>query len=760
MNNYSFFIKNSLLFLFLLSCTTIYSQTKIKEGYIEYSLISAEIIDSNSVLTQDQLKQFATTLEAKISMSFYWNEDYVTVLKYDPISQDTLKGTVDIKAGKMYDYKTLMGEKSYTVQEVPETNKETFQQLPEAEKDFETILGLKCNKTIIEIPGSGYSELLCAEDLDFSQIDALTPLMTNHGFLARTRIISDGAKIEMGIKTFSPKIEDESIFFIDTLGRTNFSSMKDDFTEGFEKWDEEEKRINQEFGEFIPAGLNNNILQNLQKDGYLNAEDYKVNGIIEDKTNIDKTYILNLLLKKTLLIEEEPSNKIDSIFDVYDLNSPSIKLILKNPRWKYNPSSQNKDAILVAYSQDYLKEEAARKLIFKNLLSAHLITQEAQSLGNEYINGKVGLETLISEMKQFHPLDQKTVVNDDQLVDEIRKFYLLVEDALPIKVLKNGDNLIVSDGKYEHQMPLNDFKTYDYNNSTSSESIYLDTVNLDLSFYQKLLPFLKQIGADHNLNKTFSIYTYDGIYHHNIEEYDIDDIAEIYPVIDRPKSFLFLNTFEKGLGDPLYKFGVSFDFHPLSENEELYLDNPFIGDVDAGIDYITTPAKLSFIKYMTDNAITYNLSKDDISEFSTNILNSLVNDSDELLNYLPNIKISVNRLYDKTSRSQYEPMFDEKKNDFKHAYPSFHEVLKDDFIATAFEYDTENHKVNFMYKGEAQTIDPGNQNMLDFIRENLKESKSGRKFFFIKQLSVIKKEYYYLTEVEATQLRQMLDVSF
>lgn len=760
MDNYSFFIKNSLLLLFLLTCNTIYSQTKIKEGYIEYSLISAEIIDSNSVLTQDQIEQFAAIMEEKISMSFYWNEEYVTVLKYDPIRQDTLKGVIDIKAGKLYDFKIFMGEKSYTVQEVQEINKENYQQLPEAEKDFETILGLKCQKAIIEIPGGGHTEMLCAQDLDFSNIEALTPLMTNHGFVAQTRIIGDGAKIVMGIKTFSPKIEDESIFLIDTMGRTNLSSMKKDVMEGFKQWDEEEKKINEEYGKFTPSGANNRILQNLQNDGVLNAEDYRINGILEDKTNIDKTYILNLLLQKTLLIEDEPSNKIDSIFDKYDLNSPSIKLILDNPSWKTNPSSQNRDAILVAHSQDYLKQESTRKQIFKNLLSAHLLSEDAQSAGNEYINGKVGLETLISEMKQFHPLDQKTIVNDDQLIEVIRNFFLKIKDEFSLQVLKKGDNLSVSDGQYEHQMPLNDFKTYDYKNSTSAESIYLDNIQIDLSFYQKLLPILKQVGADHNLNKTFSIYNYEGIYHRNIETYAIEDITEIYPAIDRPKSYLFLNIFEKDLGDPLYKFGVSFDHHPLSENEELYLKNPFIGDVDAGINYISTPTKHTFIKYIKDNASNYNFNEEDLSLISSNIKKSLIRGSEELLTYLPNIKISVHKVLDDVSRSNYTPKFDETRNDFKDAYPSFHDVFKNDFIANSFVYDSENHKVKFIYQGKEQTINPGKYNMFNFIKENLKDAKSGKKLFFVKQLSPYKREYYYLTESEVTELRRILDVNF
>jgi len=731
-------------------------QQKITEGKMDFGLVSAKLVDEESFPgTPEQLEQMIAGIRANADMTFYWNEDYVKVLK--PIApQDTLTVIYDLEAGLAYTLKEVMGEEGYTVEKTPESTVAAAD-LPLGEPFPTPIFGLDCYEFVVESPNVQEMKIYTTKDLDFSDNPAISPLQNSNGFMVKTKIVGDGVEMIMGIRSFTPKIEDESIFAIDTINRTNFTETRNDLIQNFEDSETLLEQVDEDFGEFESSAANHDLLNLIIADSWIDAGGYPVSWIMESKKDIDRANILRILVEESNILEKDVA-KIEETLDSYGLNSPKVKLLLQHMNWASAPNDIKVDALVLGYSQDILSQSDTRSQIITNLERAKLLSRDNSDLKNQYLSGQVDLGTLMNEILQFTALPKKEVTSDEQILTEIKVFFTLLSDQfLNLEIFQKEDFIYISDGSYDHRIRLSDLKPYDYDRDNTSNSSSFSMIT-DFNFYNNLIPIVSQLAADQGSDLVFALYKYNGRVDNNIDEYDYESVLETFSGIFTPQDYVYLNIYPKNSGDPLLPLGISFDFHPLSENEELSLRSPFAGAYYAGTDYISSQSKEKFVQFLRAHMDEFDLTDAVINEIAESIRYDLIQDPNYLMRYLPNVKINCNITFKITPKSRYSPKFTAEKDDFKHAYPSLYRVIQDDFQATDFSYDAENHKVNFNYEGQSYTVDPGKINMLNFIKDHLTESKSGKRLFFIRKLSVTEKEYYYLSDEVAQELKAILSL--
>ena len=124
------------------------------------------------------------------------------------------------------------------------------------------------------------------------------------------------------------------------------------------------------------------------------------------------------------------------------------------------------------------------------------------------------------------------------------------------------------------------------------------------------------------------------------------------------------------------------------------------------------------------------------------------------------MNLTLSKVFDIEPKSNYKPQFTENNNAFQDAYSKLHQLIGSDFHATDYRYNEKEHKVYFNYNGVEQSVNPGDKNMLLFIIENVKASKSGRQFFPVRIFSVTEEHYYYLSTQQKQDLGILVKLNF
>ena len=280
-----------------------------------------------------------------------------------------------------------------------------------------------------------------------------------------------------------------------------------------------------------------------------------------------------------------------------------------------------------------------------------------------------------------------------------------------------------------------------------------ETVRLERIAFVTIIEKVKQFAADYNLDLAFSVGAFSRRFDF-IEPEDYKSMVELFPDLKLFETNMYAIMFDKEAYD-LSFVGTSYD----SDIATQLVINPFhTGDIDAGVDYLTSAKKDTFITYLKQNAEDFGLSTNELKEVSEQIKNKLLKDPFDLLTLVPSISLKVERINSGLSIS----LAGSEPEPFQNHFPrinNFFDHQLEDWVITQ---DESNPKVFTFQKVETSfQINFSSTNayhqFLKKITEELNEEKELIKF---QRLASFSTDYFYMSKRQKASLEKILEFKF
>ena len=592
----------------------------------------------------------------------------------------------------------------------------------------------------------------------------------NDGTLLSIEMNIGGMVMNYEMSSFIPEVVNEKYISTDFSQMQNLTETLKSLV-GDESEDEESpawvEELEKEYGEYKPQGINNDILVKIAEEGYTTME--SINYILEEKKDLDIPDLIDVLgpnydSEKSFFESKNPES-IVSDFKRWGIYSPSISTVISDTAyWNSLNVYKKKKCLKFAAMHDMYLTPEARKIIVNNAKSIRFITNADESINEKFINGKMGIDEWYAQFDNLAPLQQGKSKGDEEILSIIQYMFdeAFRDQFIEVDINLIDENIVVESKSSKHVMSIKDFYEIDYEseyNEKEERYEYEKDIVYDYSFYRKVVDKIKQVAADNGLRQGYMVYNTQPLGPLGMDEYAYQELVEQYPTLDHYEEKLYLKRMINKVYDPWARLNMSFPYHPeISIGGAETFGPGHLVDVNFDIQYVTTENKLNFINFMKRNAELYSLDAENIRRDSVEIMNNLMQGSENLINYLGNIKISINKTFPTISKSDYRKQFTEDRNDMSAAYYNIDRILGDDLILSDFRYDENQHKEYFTYEGKEYSIDPGEVNMMKFIGQHISENKSGKKFFRENTFSVTTEVYYYLLPVHAKLLKDMVNL--
>ena len=208
---------------------TIGNAQQFTEGVFEYGLISYKISkdSSDKRIISSVIKQLESTPDIK----FHFTPTRLSVSTPDLIDKG-LRVVIDLETYQEYNFATIAGVESFIInEEEPDLSRIIIinEEYGEGKKLSEKIHGLSCTEYSSD-NGDESVKFITTNDILLPDSTKLNSMMTNNGFLLSMNTNTDlGLSFTMGIKSFSPVIDDHTLLSIDTMGMNNMTTLRNDF---------------------------------------------------------------------------------------------------------------------------------------------------------------------------------------------------------------------------------------------------------------------------------------------------------------------------------------------------------------------------------------------------------------------------------------------------------------------------------------------------------------------------------------------------
>jgi len=757
---------NYFAFTVMLFFTTEVFSQKYTEGWFEFGLISLEVSEEAN-LDSSMVESIRNNMESELDMTIYFSENRVAIKK-SGLMGGVSHAVYDLKEKKFYEFKEVLGKRSFTVDnsDLPEFSEEELAAFPSINKESSVSLkkfDLECNKYELEA-ATGKAFIITTKDIVFADVLKLNQIPEDLGTVVQTIIDepSSGMKLVMGMKSFSPNIEDREVSSIDTIGMENVTLLRDASVVMFEKMAEEEQQNLEEYGEYNSSSTNIELIQKLVDLKAFNAEDYNISGAIESNDSYDIPSILLLAINSDQGLPKMARDSIKQIFLELDILTENVEKVLEleDDVWNEMHEVYRYESICLASIKDHLNSMKTKEMIVKNLKLQKLGEFDENNIAKDYINGLESIEHLLNETNVLTKLNKKIVTSNKEIYDEILYFFNIVflDSDINLDISRQGNivSLIQDELSYEIMMDQLKPKTYERNSENEYIAIYNDTTEINEEFYEYLLKIVKQIGADNSSPFSYNIFNLQPPLTTKIHENNYNGIIEILPFLNINIDALYFHKFAKEENDVFKYIGTSYPYHPDDISwSQIKLGNLFIGD---NAEYVTSKEKIEFIDFIKRN-------KDDLGledEFVENLffeinINRLYNSESSFLSRIPNFIIEGSS-YKFAKAEVFKTSVNEKYN-LKDVYPSIASFFGQDFQPTNFTYDEKMSQIGFTYLGKKYSVNNDEKSMLNFIYQNMKVNKSGKRLY-LKSQGFRKVKYFYVKPSLKEELSEIIDLKF
>lgn len=755
-------IKFLVLFLGLICTSVLYAQERHEKGTYEMKVTKIELSPEVGADSTMMLKQIQKQM-SKFDYTCVFTKDVVTIVQ-----------EVDVlfEKKKVRTVKDLIHKQQYFVREAgykKDTLKEPTSGLPYevkilSEKALDKkVFGLSqisytClvnnQDTVVVATTNDISipTFLLSDALNMAQKGTLTSIVFNIGI----------ATVTYEMISFVPEVEDEGLISTDFSMMQNLAEtikVPDNSKEKAKDW---VKELEEEYGVYRPQGENLDILQQIVKDGYLDAE--SIEHIVEDKADIDIPAIIEKLgmisfKKKGYFSLREPKSII-SDFKKWGMHSPSISTMLSHPTyWNSIDTFMRPKALAYASIHDALKSKPARQLIVDNAKSIRFVTDADESINKQFVDGNMGIDEWYGQYDTHYPLKKGTATQVGEVYLLVKRMFGFAFADMPVdaKVSIAGDEVQVKSKGTVHVLAMEDLYEDDYDRYNEAENRYekKESIEYNQAFYGTIVDKIKQVAADNGVGETYSVFTTNPVGPRNFDTYEYEELIRNFPEMAHYEERLYLKKNRMKVYDSEARLNMSFPYHPDRDASYQTSIGPghFVGaELDAN--YVPSESKLTFIRFLRENGPLYNLNAADVAKDSVTIMNSLMKGSENLIHYLGSVKFTVQK--EGGFQPEYRKTFTKDKNGLDVAYPAISRVLGDDLVISDFRYDEKEQNEYFTFEGKEYSIKPAGANMMKFIGENIDKSTSKKRFFRDNEFSMSREVYYYLLPEHADLLKNLV----
>jgi len=737
-------------FSFLIYSITISAQ--VTQGQYEMGLLKWELTDDfpgDSTMAATIVDRMNTELKKS---KFAFNQNYIVTYGVDEYGDEIGRTLFDSKNNVSYTFMQSEGIQFYQIDTIKApTSPQMEVSLESTKKLTEKRFGFNLEESTYLFAGK---EITFVHTSDVIQPEGntstLSPIPMDF-FMVEMRITEMGLVLSMGITDFSKEISNEKVFSTSIEGYQSRREFLSGLEEAFDFEDEKQK------GE----GINLDILEKLNDDGFFEETPYDFNYFWESNVSVDKFRILELMKNDATQVINLPIDSLESVMLSNNMVSPKAfdlfeKCTSKNADLE---TSEKWNLLMLCALRKHLDQKENRVIITENFKEKNKAFGFSETAFNDFTEGKIQLEEFLLKAKIFHKLATGKVKNNKDLTKAARDFLntALKKDIPDLKVKKKKNTLIISDGKREHSVLLNSLKEIDYDNYNEKKDTYgyVESFEIGASLFNELLPKVKQIAADNKLKYSYAIFDFREIFQGGIGYFY--SLNKAFPEIKIFESEYVLLKFASDDYD-LDGIGVSFLQKNAVELRQLEMIRMLIGDVDAGIEYITTETKDKFVDYLERNQKSRGLTKESLKETKKSIYENLYQAESQLIEMIPNLSTTV-----MSDHGLREPNISPERNSFKEVFPTLDKIVQGSFDAKNLTYLKEERKIALDFNGENYQLPRGNLEVMTEVAKILRKQENSEMDVYV-QLglwpSSVSQTYYYMTRKEKKELQQLLGIRF
>lgn len=741
-------MKNFLTILILFFSFSINSQ--ITQGEFKLELLNLEANDefpgdANSV---DQMKGRMNDEIKKAKL--YFNKNYASTLEVDEYGDEIKRTVFRVKDSVNFLFMISEGLKFYQIDtlNLSSTQSPNFA-LQSSKKLSRKKFGFNLIENKYLLDGQEVT-LVYTADVVQPTIPAgsIFPIPENL-FMVEFTINQMGLKMTVGISEFSEAISNEDVFSTSIEGYESRKEFLSSLEDVFSSNENEEKK-----GE----GVNLDIIEKLVLDKLIDSDAYNLDDYRNENASVDKFEILEHLARYSRKIIDSSVDSLNNLLQGYDLYNQETGQLFKKLHSQNDEMSNGEkwDLLEACVFKEHLNQKENRIIIAQNIKDNPADFGLKETDFQKFVDGKLNLGALLFQSKILSELPEKTIHNMEELnVATINFFKIALAEDLPkLSFSENDSTIIINDGNRKYFVDKNSMREYDYDNEDYETEHYKDTFQISGHSYNNLKDKLKQIAADNKLGYSYAIINLSETINGQIEYYR--SISEKFPELKFFKPESGLLKFKKSDYFEAEPIGVSF---LQKDNPHLYqmkLYRLFSGDIDAGIDYITTAKKNEFLDYIKKHKDGLELTEVQVKYIAESLPNRLYSSPFELISLTPNLVLSF------TENFGENPGITENRTSFEQVFSEWNRFLKGDFDAKNLFYNSEKRTISLKYKKEEYTLPAENKKLMPEIAKILRKRKNAERDIYV-QAGIwpsMTKIYYYLTLTEKKELQELFDMRF
>ena len=522
-----------------------------------------------------------------------------------------------------------------------------------------------------------------------------------------------------------------------------------------QNWEDELSK----YGKFESEQINQDLIQELVEQGALNRSLMN----LDMRFSYDIPSILISASNYTIGFRSIERYKMKALLQTHNMLTPTVAQVLSLEESEWNimhDESMRYTAICYAAIKDHLNSEEAKLQIVENLHTLKFGDYQNSPVAKAYIKGEVTLEALLDESPILSLLEMGRAKNDEELYPYVEAFFDAAFSNTNIKcdlsragnivTIVAQENIYTIDLDYVKYIPA-----YDIDGTIISEAESQDLFLVGKPFYSDLLQIAMQIGVDFGIDFFFDdIYEHAPPYVSSISDFIYPALAELCPLVrfDAGSSLFLVRLPKENYAFYTLGIGTSFDFHPNSGDRQLKILDGILSNAQfQEVELLTTKQKEECIAFLNAEKSSFNLKDEELNDLILFINRSVFSTLDELLQYVPNIKLEPD---DMGFGLDYDFSSAKGNIEFKDVFPDFYAVLKEDFIPT-LKYNEDERTISFTYNGAEHNVSPRNRYMFWFIKENLKATKSGKQIYEISFPGSWRPVHYYLTPGQKEKLTEI-----
>jgi len=481
------------------------------------------------------------------------------------------------------------------------------------------------------------------------------------------------------------------------------------------------------------------------KEGLIDESKCGCKYLVQDRGEIDGPSIVDFLLKSNRSLLENNTTHIEDEISALELKGSTIKKLFYDDQFILNSDLDLKsEAVRLAILKDYIIKSEVKDIFYSNSKSKQIFNILDYKIKDKYYSNEANVFSLFDSFIGFKALNPVMASNKYEIGQIINNFFsnTLKVENVELSFEQTESHYKIKSKSEEYLIPITAFINLFNGSLNNTDNVCLQNE----CFYSILIDYVKQIAADNESRYTFSIINPLNDF---IDNDQYSNLINQFPFL-KIKHSIYLQKMKKSDYDPFGQIGFSFLDASEGNNKQLHSYKLFIGDVDAGRDYLKTQSKKEFYSILLKYRDELKLNDSDLAKINYNITQLTSDNVIDFLNLIDGIGYSQSRI---PYKSDVTVIINNKS--FEEVFPKIYSWVKDDFGIKNLNYNIITSKISFIRKNKEYKIDFNERAMIDFIYRKDYITKENKYIHIPSDFGSFNTNYYLLTDELSEELQSI-----